>query len=93
MSLIEFHPDLRRTNELLERIACAAERLLLEQYGVRMGHTTEPASDPNPSEKPTVGYATDEDTARRKVEQAVRAMTEEEEREAWNDNPPEEWIP
>lgn len=92
MSFIELHPDLRRTNELLERIARVGERFLLERYGVRMGHTTEPATDPNPSEKPTITYATDEETARRKVEQAVRAMTEEGEREAWNDVPPEELL-
>lgn len=92
MSFIELHPDLRLTNELLERLARAAERILLEQYGVRMGHTTEPATDPNPSEKPTIGYATDEETARRKVEAVVQAITEEGEREAWNDVPPEELL-
>jgi len=43
------------------------ERLLLEQYSVRMGHCTERASDPNPQEKPTVGYHTDEQTLREEL--------------------------
>ena len=45
------------------------ERLLLEQYSVRMGHCTERAPDPNPNEKPTVGYHTDEQTLREELKE------------------------
>ncbi len=40
------------------------ERLLLEQYNVRLGHCVEKAPDPHPEEKPSVAYHTDEDTLR-----------------------------
>jgi hypothetical protein len=43
------------------------ERILLEQYNVRLGHCAEPAVDPNPSEKPSVGYHTDRDTLREEL--------------------------
>jgi hypothetical protein len=45
------------------------ERLLLEQYNVRMGHCTEKAPDPNPGEKPSVGYHTDEQTLREELKE------------------------
>jgi hypothetical protein len=85
VSFIELHPDFRRTNELLERIACGLERYLFEAYKVRLGHMTEPAADPHPEEKVTVGYASDEDTARRQLEKLVRSVNEEEEKEVWNE--------
>lgn len=62
MALIEIHPQLTQTNKVLERIAQALERALLEQYNVRLGHCVEPAQDPHPEVEPTVGYHTDEDT-------------------------------
>lgn len=47
---------------MLERIATALERGLLEAYGVRLGHCVEPATDPHPELEPTIAYHTDEDT-------------------------------
>lgn len=90
MSFIEVHPDLRRTNYLLDRIARALERQLFEEHKVRLGHMTEPAQDPNPREKPTVSYATDEDTQRRELERIGRVIRQqatesEEETQAWHD--------
>jgi hypothetical protein len=91
MSFIELHPDLHRTNDLLERIACSLERYLFETYKVRMGHMTKPAADPHPEEKVTVGYATDEDTARRQLERLARVVQGEEgELEAWMEQAPED---
>jgi hypothetical protein len=43
------------------------ERLLLEQYGVRLGSTIEKAPDPHPELEPTVAYHTDEDTLREEL--------------------------
>lgn len=62
MALIELHPQLTETNKKLERIASVLERLLLEQFKVRMGHCVEPATDPHPELEPTIAYHTDEDT-------------------------------
>lgn len=67
MALIELHPQLSETNKLLTRIANVLERWLLEAHGVALGHCAEPAIDPNPKEKPSVGYHTDEDTLREEV--------------------------
>lgn len=67
MALIELHPQLKETNLLLERIAKALERTLLEEHHVALGHCAEPAVDPNPKEKPSVGYHTDEDTLREEL--------------------------
>lgn len=67
MALIELHPQLTETNKLLTRIANVLERSLLEEYGVRLGHCAEPAVDPNPKEKATVAYHTDEDTLREEL--------------------------
>lgn len=82
MAWIELITDLKRTNALLERIARVGERLLLEQYGVQLGHTTEPAPDPQPSEKATVTYATDETLVRQKLEILAKGV-EEGDVEAW----------
>ena len=67
MALIELHPQLTETNKLLARIANALERWLLEEHHVALGHCAEPAVDPNPKEKPSVGYHTDEDTLREEL--------------------------
>lgn len=68
MALIELHPQLKETNQLLARIANALERALLEEHGVRLGHCAEPAVDPNPKEKPSVRYHTDEMTLREELQ-------------------------
>jgi len=86
MALIELHPQLTETNKLLARIANALERGLLEQYGVALGHCAEPAIDPNPREKATVAYHTDEDTLREELKtlqgwQEHRELDETEEEE------------
>lgn len=49
-------------------MAQALERLLLEQYNVRMGHCVEKAVDPHPEVEPTIGYHTDEDTLREEMQ-------------------------
>jgi hypothetical protein len=76
MALIELHPQLTQTNKILERIAKALERALLEQYGVRMGHCSEPAPDPSPDVEPSVAYHTDEDTLKSELEE-LRGLREE----------------
>ena len=53
----------------MERIAQALERLLLEQYNVRMGHCVEKAVDPHPELSPTIAYHTDEDTLREEMKE------------------------
>lgn len=63
--------DLKATNGLLERVARALERILLEQYNVTYGHCAEVAIDPAPKEQPTVQYATDEATARARMIEAM----------------------
>jgi hypothetical protein len=63
MALIEINPELSKLVRVGERIAEALELLLLHAYGVRVEATTKPIADPNPSEKQTVSYATDEETA------------------------------
>lgn len=40
------------------------ERLLLEQFNVRMGHCVQPAADPHPDVEPSIAYHTDADTLR-----------------------------
>lgn len=78
MALIELHPQLSKTNEVLERIAKVLERLLLEQFRVRMGHCVEAAPDPHPELEPTIAYHTDEDTLKNDLlELAGRAEGEE----------------
>src|SRR5580765_2981476 len=67
MALIELHPQLTETNKLLARIANALERWLLEEHHVALGHCAEPAVDPNPKEKASVDYHTDEDTLREEL--------------------------
>lgn len=67
MALIELHPQLSETNKLLERIARVLERWLLAEHGLALGHCAEPAVDPNPKEKPSVSYHTDEDTLREEL--------------------------
>lgn len=67
MAFIEMQADLKQTNLLLERLTRALERILLEQYEVRYGHCAEPAPDPNPREKETVDYASDEATVKREL--------------------------
>lgn len=84
MAFIEMQADLKRTNELLERIARVGERLLLEQHNIRMGHCVEKAPDPNPSEKPTIDYATDEGLLRQELEEMVKGRMGEE-KEAWHE--------
>lgn len=67
MALIELHPQLKETNQLLERIAKVLERWLLAEHGLALGHCAQPAVDPNPKEKPSVTYHTDEDTLREEM--------------------------
>lgn len=73
--------DLKKTNELLERLVRAAERLLNEAYGVRYGHTLTPPEDFNPDSKESVSYATDEETFKQQLTQAAKQF-----REAKNDD-------
>lgn len=51
------------------------ERILLERFAVALGHCAEPAVDPNPKEKPSVGYHTDEDTLREELK-SLQGWTE-----------------
>ena len=67
MALIELHPQLKETNLLLTRIANVLERWLLAEHGLALGHCAQPAVDPNPKEKSTVAYHTDEDTLREEL--------------------------
>lgn len=67
MALIELHPQLKETNILLTRIANVLERWLLAEHGLALGHCAQPAVDPNPKEKATVVYHTDEDTLREEL--------------------------
>lgn len=67
MAIIQINADLAATNKILERLTRALERILLEAYDVKLGHCAEPAVDPNPSEKPSVGYHTDRDTLREEM--------------------------
>ncbi len=67
MGLIEIHPQLKETNLLLNRIATVLERWLLIEHGIALGSAALPAVDPNPKEKATVGYHTDEDTLREEL--------------------------
>lgn len=71
MSLITINADFKAMNRMLERIACALERVLLEAYSVRLGHCAESIPDPNPANEASVAYATDEDLARDKLEDFV----------------------
>jgi hypothetical protein len=68
MPLININADFKLLNKTLDRIARALERLLLEAYAVRLGHCAEALPDPNPKNEGGVAYATDEDWARRKLE-------------------------
>jgi hypothetical protein len=72
MSFIELSPDLKRTNELLERIAVALETSLYAEHKIRVGALTRPAADPNPAEKVTIGYASDEETAKQILTRIVK---------------------
>lgn len=72
MSLIEFNSDFTRLVKVLERIACVGERALYEWRGIRLGHMTEKADDPNPREPESVGYETDEAALRRNLERMER---------------------
>lgn len=67
--MIELHPQLKETNQLLARIANALERTLLEEHGIALGHCAEPAVDPNPKEKESIGYHTDADTLREELKE------------------------
>jgi hypothetical protein len=67
MALIELHPQLSETNKLLNRIATVLERWLLIEHGIALGSAAQPAVDPNPREKPTVTYHTDENTLREEM--------------------------
>lgn len=67
MALIELHPQLAETNKLLNRIAMVLERWLLIEHGIALGSAAQPAIDPNPKDKPTVAYHTDEDTLREEM--------------------------
>lgn len=78
MAFIELHPQLKQTNELLDRIAKVLERTLLEKHGVRMGHCAEKAADPHPEVEPTIAYHTDEDTLREDLKALAGHVTEEE---------------
>ena len=67
MGLIEIHPQLKETNLLLNRIATVLERWLLIEHGIALGSAAQPAVDPNPKDKPSVTYHTDEDTLREEM--------------------------
>ena len=56
---------------VMERIARALERVLLEAYSVRLGHCAETLPDPNPANEPTIEYARDEDLAKDKLEELL----------------------
>lgn len=74
MGLIEVSPDLKRTNQLLERIASALELILFHEHGVRSGITAQPADDPNPREHESIGYENDDTSARRELRQFAREV-------------------
>lgn len=82
MAFIELHPQLSETNKLLERIAQALERTLLEQYKVRLGSCALPAHDPHPEIEPTIGYHTDEQTLREDLKALVGYGEAEEDTDA-----------
>jgi hypothetical protein len=84
MAFIEMQADLKRTNELLDRIARVGERFLLEAYNVRMGHCIEKADDPNPKEKASITYATDEEMLKLELEELVKGRLGDE-KEAWHE--------
>lgn len=67
MALIDVNPDLKRTNELLERIARVGEIIVLRQWGIRMGHCAERLDDPNPRVKSETTYTTDESALRQEL--------------------------
>lgn len=67
MALIDVNPDLKRTNELLERLAQAAEIMVLRAYGVRIGHCAQRVDDPNPRVKSEATYTTDESALRQEL--------------------------
>lgn len=67
MPIIQINADLTTANKLLTRIANVLERWLLAEHGLALGHCAEPAVDPNPKEKATVAYHTDEDTIREEL--------------------------
>jgi len=74
MALIELHPQLAETNELLKRIAEALEVMVLHEHGIYIGHCSKPATDPNPKEPVTVSYATDKSTARNQLIELMRGV-------------------
>ena len=67
MALIEMNADLKKTNELLERLVKVAERWMAESTAIRYGHTTEPIEGARPGEDESVAYATDEETMKREL--------------------------
>lgn len=82
MALIEFTGDLKRTNELLDRLARAAELFLLAQYQIRTGSTVGAMPDPSPREKESVDYASDEATLKDQLERLHAAVEDDGEESA-----------
>jgi hypothetical protein len=74
MAFVEINADVALLNRNLDRIARVLERILLESYQVKMGHCAEPLADPDPSNKPTVDYATDEDLAREHLTEVIQVL-------------------
>jgi hypothetical protein len=69
MALIELNPELSKLTRAVERVAEALELILLHQYKVRVEATSRAIPDPNPAEKQTVSYASDDDQVRQRLEE------------------------
>jgi hypothetical protein len=82
MAFIQVQADLRETNRLLERLVRVGERFLLERYGIRMGHCTEPSFDRTGNGKESVPYAAEETPAWPLLNNGGGTV-EEEEGEVW----------
>lgn len=74
MAFVEINADVKLLAAVMERIARVLERFLLETYQVKLGHCAEVLVDPNPSNAPTVDYATDEDLAREHLTEVISVL-------------------
>jgi len=54
MLWLDIQADLKRNNQLLERLTKVAEQLLYSAYGVRLGHVLDEQPNPSAQEKATV---------------------------------------
>lgn len=78
--LVEINPDLRRVSNALERIASSLEQIALAAYGLAPRPRDTPSLKDRVKEMfddqtKDVGYATDTDTLRQELEQAVMPGT------------------